>query len=136
MLPFTVEFYLGRPVYEQVMFAVKKAIVAGQLAPGERFPSVRTISQELKINPRTAHKVVAALTDEGLLAVQPGIGTVVAVPVSGSAADKTALLNDEVERLVVEAGQLGLSEDQVLAAVRRHWRKVSPQVSKSRSHDL
>jgi|SRR5579885_869077 len=125
MLPFTVEFRPGEPVYEDVMYAVKKAALSGQLAAGERFPSVRTLSQELKINPNTAHKVVAALVTEGILTVQPGIGTVVAAPAPGSAQDKTALLNQEVERLVVEAGRLGLSEDQVLAAVRKHWRKFS-----------
>jgi len=127
VLPFTVEFRLGEPVYEQVMYAVKKAIMAGNLAPGERFPSVRTLSQELKINPRTAHKIVAALTDEGVLAVQPGIGTVVTAPTNGSAEDRTALLNEEAERLVVEADRLGLNEEQVIAAVRKHWRKLSPK---------
>ena len=46
---------------------------------GDPFPSVRALSQALKINPNTAHKVVGqTLTDEGLLAVRPGIGTVVA----------------------------------------------------------
>jgi GntR family transcriptional regulator len=127
VLPFTVEFRLGEPVYEQVMYAVKKAVMAGQLVPGARFPSVRTLSQELKINPHTAHKVVAALTEEGVLAVQPGIGTVVTASSNGSAEDKTALLTEEVERLVVEADRLGLDEDQVIAAMRRHWRKLSPK---------
>lgn len=126
MLPFTVEFRPGEPVYEQVLYAVKKALALGQLAPGDRFPSVRTLSQELRINPNTAHKIVAALTAEGVLHVQPGIGTVVAPGGTGSAGDRAALLGEELERLIVEARRLGLDEEQVLAAVRRHWRKYSP----------
>ncbi|MGD1031214.1 MAG: GntR family transcriptional regulator [Opitutaceae bacterium] len=126
MLPFSVEFRPGEPVYEQVMFAAKKAVLMGNLAPGNRFPSVRTLSQELKINPNTAHKVVMALTAEGILTVQPGIGTVVAPFSTGSPRDCTELLNHDAERLVFEAGRLGLTEDQVLAAVRKHWRKISP----------
>lgn len=125
MLPFTVDFRPGEPASEQVIYAVKKALVTGQLAPGDRFPSVRVLSQELRINPNTAHKIVAALTADGILAVSPGIGTVIAAPVRGSADDRTALLNDELERLLVEARRLGLNEDQVLAAVRKHWRKLS-----------
>jgi GntR family transcriptional regulator len=121
VLPFNVEFRPGEPVYEQVIYAVKKAILSGNLAPNSRFPSVRSLSQELKISPNTAHKVVMALTAEGFLAVNPGIGTLVAQPPA-----RTALLNGDVERLVFEARQLGLGEDQVLAAVRRHWRKISP----------
>lgn len=123
MLPFTVEFRPGEPVYEQVVFAVKKVIATGQLAPGSRFPSVRVLSQELRINPNTAHKIVAALTADGVLTVHPGIGTVVAPPATGTAHDRTALLNDELERLVIDARQLGLDEEKVVAAVRRHWRK-------------
>lgn len=105
------------------MYAVKRAVATGQLAAGSRFPAVRTLSQELRINPNTAHKVVAALISEGVLQVHPGIGTVVAPPVAGSAEDRAALLNDELERLVVEARGLGLDEEKVTAAVRRHWRK-------------
>jgi len=93
------------------------------IAAGSRFPPVRTLSQELRINPNTAHKVVAALTAEGVLQVHPGIGTVVAKPSAGSVEDRAALLNDEIERLVVEARRLGLDEEKITAAVRRHWRK-------------
>jgi GntR family transcriptional regulator len=125
VLPFSVEFRPGEPASEQVIYAVKKALVSGQLVPGDRFPSVRVLSQELRINPNTAHKIVAALTADGVLAVQPGIGTIVAAPVTGSLVDRTALLNDELERLIVEARRLGVNEDQVLAAVRKHWRKLS-----------
>ncbi len=123
MLPFSVNFRPGEPVYEQVTYAVKRAIATGQLAAGSRFPAVRTLSQELRINPNTAHKVVASLTAEGVLLVHPGIGTIVAPPAAGSAADRSALLNGELERLVVEARRLGLDEERVVAAVRGHWRK-------------
>ena len=57
--------------------------MSGQMRPGEPFPSVRSLSQTLKINPNTAHKVVARLTAEGLLEVKPGIGTIVAEPPPG-----------------------------------------------------
>lgn len=107
------------------MYAVKKAVATGQLAVGAKFPAVRTLSQELRINPNTAHKIVAALTAQGVLDVHPGVGTVVAAPVAGSGPDRASLLNDELERLVVEARRLGLSEEEVTSAIRRHWRKLT-----------
>ncbi len=85
MFPFRVEIKPGAPVYEQVIYAVRKAVLKGQFAPGDRFPSVRQLSQELRINPNTAHKIVALLAAEGLLAVQPGLGTVVRRPPRASA---------------------------------------------------
>ena len=38
---------------------------------------MRALSQELKVNPNTAQRIVALLVEAGLLAVEPGIGTVV-----------------------------------------------------------
>jgi ABC-2 type transport system ATP-binding protein len=60
MLPFQVFFKAGVPAYGQVVYAVKKAVISGGLKPGDKFPSVRVLSQELRIHPNTAHKVVAA----------------------------------------------------------------------------
>ena len=125
MIPFRLTFRPGLPLSEQVVYAATRAIVAGQLAPGDPFPSVRALSRELKINPNTAHKVVMALTAEGFLAVKPGVGTVVAQPPAGSAVDRTSLLKGDVERLVVEANRLGLTEELVVSAVRKHWRKLT-----------
>ena len=78
MIPFRVAFRPGSSLYEQVVYAAKKALISGQLRPGDPFPSVRTLSTALKINPNTAHKVVTHLLNEGLLEVMPGTGTVVA----------------------------------------------------------
>ena len=125
MLPFSIDLKLGLPVTEQIIFAVKKAVVAGQLRPGDPFPSVRVLSQELKINPNTAHKVVATLVTEGVLITKPAIGSVVAEPEAGSRRERTELLGAEVERLVVEARKLGLSQDELHAAVAAHWEKFN-----------
>jgi len=121
MLPFSVKFRSGLPAYEQVLYAVRRAMAAGQLRPGDAFPSVRTLSQELRINPNTAHKVVAVLQGEGLLEVRPGLGTVVASTVPATKDQRRALLVDDVERLVVDAKVLSLELDDVIAAIRSQW---------------
>jgi GntR family transcriptional regulator len=124
MLPFSISLKPGLPVAEQILFAVKKAVVAGQLRPGERFPSVRVLSQELRINPNTAHKVIAALVAEGVLVTTPAVGSVVAEREPGARKDRTELLGAEVEWLVVEAKKLGLELDDVQAAVAAHWKRL------------
>ena len=78
MLPFSVSLRAGVPIHDQLVLAVRRAVVSGQLRPGEPFPSVRSLSQELGINPNTAHKAVATLVADGILAVKPGVGTVIA----------------------------------------------------------
>lgn len=127
MLSFSVDFKPGLPLAEQVVFAVKKAVVAGQLRPGDKFPSVRQISQELRINPNTAHKIVAALVTEKVLITTPAVGTVVAEPSRGRREERAELLGAELERLVVEARKLGLYLDDVIAGLEKHWERLGPK---------
>jgi DNA-binding transcriptional regulator YhcF (GntR family) len=127
VIPFRVPFQPGLPLFEQVVYAAKKALISGQIQPGDRFPSVRTLSQSLKINPNTAHKVVNQLVAEGLLEVYPGVGTVVArLPVS-TARERGKLLDRELEQLVVEAMKLRLNLEEVVEALKLHWRRLAPE---------
>ena len=121
-LPFSVVVRPGRPLHDQVVFAVTKAVVTGQLACGDAFPSVRALSQELAINPNTAQKIVTTLIERGLLEPRPGIGTVVADwrPTANPA--RRAALDSQIERLVIEAKQLALPLSDVLDAIRRAWK--------------
>jgi len=121
VLPFSITVRPGRPLHDQVVFAVTKAVITGQLEPGDRFPSVRTLSQELKINPNTAQKILTTLVERRLLEARPGIGTTVAVWRPASGAGRRAL-TDHIDRLVVEAKRLGLDLSDLLAAVRKEWK--------------
>ncbi len=122
MLPFSVSFVRGLPVYEQLVYGVKKAFLCGQLRAGDAFPSVRQLSAELRINPNTVQKAIAALQEEGLLKAIPGIGTVVAVAPPATRDQRQELLGKEVERLVVNAKQLSLDLAELQEAVVRHWK--------------
>ncbi len=124
MIPFTVQLQSGIPVYKQVVYAARKAIVSGQLPPGERFPSVRQLSKFLRINPNTAQKIVTALTDEGLLQVHPGIGTVITHRVPDLRRRRQRLLSQHLEALVVEAKQLSVPLGDVLQALQRQWQRL------------
>jgi GntR family transcriptional regulator len=137
VIPFRLTFRPGISLYEQVVYAAKKAVISGQMRSGDPFPSVRALSQELKINPNTAHKVITHLVAESLLEVLPGIGTVVARLPEATSSERTALLGNELEQLIVEAKKLGLELEDVVAAVSGHWKRLGsakeeslPQVEK------
>lgn len=125
MIPFRLTFRPGVSLYEQVVYAAKRAVISGQLRPGEPFPSVRILSRELKINANTAHKVVTQLIAEGLLEVRVGIGTVVAELGPSTASERSRLLKGEIEELVVEAKRLGMDLEDVQQAVAHHWQNLS-----------
>jgi GntR family transcriptional regulator len=124
VIPFRVDFRPGISLYEQIVYAAKKAMIAGQMHPGDAFPSVRALSKDLKINPNTAHKVVTHLVAAGLLETRPGIGTIVAVLPEAKTAERTQLLGYEIEQLVVEAKKLGIGLEDVVASLSTHWRKL------------
>jgi GntR family transcriptional regulator len=127
MLPFSLSLRPGEPVIEQTVYAVTRAIVSGQLRPGDRFPSVRALSQELRVNPNTAQRIVSILVEQGLLDVQPGVGTVVAAsrPTAAVRARERQTLSDAlVEPLVVEAGRLGLTLQELIDLLRERWRRL------------
>ncbi len=124
MIPFRVSLRPGVSLSEQVVYAAKRAIVSGKMPAGEPFPSVRGLSREFKINPNTAHKVVAQLISEGLLEVRVGVGTVVASPRRSTASERSQLLRQELEQLVVEAKKLGMELADVLRAVSGQWKRL------------
>jgi GntR family transcriptional regulator len=125
MIPFRVEFRPGGTIYEQVVYAAVKAVISGQLRPGDAFPSVRTLSRELKINPNTAHKVLTQLVTAGLLEIRPGSGTVVAQRPQASKAEKTKLLEEQFEELVVEGKRLGIELADMQEAIEKHWKRLN-----------
>ena len=132
MLPFSLALRPGEPVVDQVVYAVTRAVVSGQLRPGDRFPSVRALSQELKVNPNTAQRIVALLVEAGLLAVEPGIGTVVTSQATAGATPDAAVRRAELaalqerlaEPLVVEARRLGLGLGELIEIVRARWKRL------------
>jgi GntR family transcriptional regulator len=121
---FPIEFKAGVPVYEQVLYAARKAIISGELRPGDDFPSVRTLSAEYKINPNTVQKALTVLKNEGLIESVPGVGNrVTAVPKS-TASQRDALLDGQLEAVAVRAKQLRLSISEVVDALRTHWKNL------------
>ena len=114
----------GESIFDQVVYAAKKAFISGEFLPGQPFPSVRTLAADLKIHPNTAHKVIQHLIHERLLEVQPGVGTIVAHSPGARSGDKRRLLQQEVEHLVVEAKRIGVDLNEVQNAIEAQWEKL------------
>ena len=112
-------------MFDQMVFAAKKAFISGEFQPGQSFPSVRTLAADLKVHPNTALKVVQHLIQEGFLESRPGIGTVVAELPQARAGDRKRLLQNEVEQLVVEALRVGASLEQVIESVTTQWSRLN-----------
>ena len=124
MLPFLIELKTGNSPYRQVVYAATRAIVCGEMRAGQPFPSVRDLSQELKINPNTAHKIVAELVRERLLEVVAGVGTVVARPRTSVTHEQRESLASAIEALVVEARRTGATKTELLTMITEQWKQL------------
>ncbi len=133
VIPFKVQFRAGASYFDQIVYASKKAMVSGQLRQGDPFPSVRSLSKELKINPNTAAKVVAHLVSEGLLEMRPGLGTMVARLPDATAIERGELLGREIEAVVVEAKSLGIELEELLTAFSNHWQRLTYEAHESKA---
>jgi AcrR family transcriptional regulator len=65
------------PPYAQIAAELREQIEKGTLAPGDRVPSTREITQRWGVAMATATKALAELRQEGIVRPIPGVGTVV-----------------------------------------------------------
>ena len=61
------KFTGDRPVYQQIMAAIRGAILTGELPPGKKVPSVRDLAAQAQVNPNTMQRALTELEREGLL---------------------------------------------------------------------
>ena len=57
----------SRPIYEQIRDGLRKLIVTGAMQRDEKLPSVRSLAQQLSINPNTIQRAYAELESEGYI---------------------------------------------------------------------
>ena len=61
-------------LYARLAARLRRQILDGEVAPGQRVPSITALSQELGCARQTCGKAVRLLEREGLLAFVPGLG--------------------------------------------------------------
>lgn len=66
------------PPWQQLADMLRARIESGELAPGDRLPSIMALSQEHDLAPVTVRKAITQLQREGLVASRAGWGTFVA----------------------------------------------------------
>jgi len=104
------------PIFRQVMQQIQRAVLMGRLEIGAQLPAVRTLAEELVLNPNTVARAYQELIREGLLESRPGIGVfVTARRQVFSREEEERRLHEAVEQLCREARL----QDVPLSHVRR-----------------
>ena len=98
-----------RPAYLQIADEMRKAIVSGELAPGQRLASGRELAKQYGVAPMTIQQALRELRGEGLVVAWQGRGVFVRDNTSGTNdADSTATIARAIDQL--ESMRDGLQE--------------------------
>ncbi|HKR66058.1 MAG TPA: GntR family transcriptional regulator [Thermoanaerobaculia bacterium] len=110
----------GRPLYLQIMDEVRRAIVVGTLHAEDPLPSVRELSAELVVNPRTVSQAYQELEREGLIYVRRGQGTFVsAMTRRGGSERRRSLARAVAKRALLDARRNGLDAEELVTAIQK-----------------
>jgi GntR family transcriptional regulator len=115
---FLVDVSSAVPLYAQIVGQVRAGVASGLLKSGDPLPSVRQLASELRINPNTVVQAYRELEREGFTVAQRGQGTFVAeLPEDRRHDERARVARELVERLLAEAGRVGLQRSEVRAAL-------------------
>lgn len=124
----------GLPFYRQVIDQIAALIRSGQLPPGARLPSVRALSQQLRVSLITVRNAYAALEAAGLIISRQGQGTFVAKEVAAtSRRSSLAQARDILADAILRAQQLGLSGGELQHCLAE-LTKPTERVPRERDH--
>ena len=107
-----------RPIYEQIMDNLRRLIISGGVAPGDRLPSVRELAAQLAINPNTIQRAYRELESQGYLVTLPGKGAFV-VENPALEARRMEILWQQLERAADELRFAGVTQEELLAHLQK-----------------
>lgn len=107
-----------RPIYQQIVDEVRRALVTGTLAAEDPLPSVRQLAVELKVNPNTVQQAYRELEREGIAYVRRGQGTFIAEMRGGTTRERGTLAASLAQRVLNEAYRHGLDAAELIEAIR------------------
>jgi GntR family transcriptional regulator len=115
----------GVPIYLQICNQVKHLVAAGRLGAGDELPPIRTLAEQLVINPNTVARAYLELEREGVVNKRHGSGTYVAdAPSLLSRREKLKVLRQRADSLLAEAAHLDVSLDDLLELMNQRHREM------------
>ena len=110
-----------RPIFQQIAEQLEEGILSGAYPEESQVPSITEYSVQYRINPATALKGINLLVDAGLLYKKRGVGMFVSPGAREQLRRqrRERFYQDYVQRMVREARNLGLTDQELLALLER-----------------
>ena len=109
------------PIYMQIMNSIRDAIASGELAAGDKVPSVREFASEFEVNPNTMQRALMELEREGILVSERAIGRFVTDDRSRIDAMRREAGSRAADAYIRQMADLGFSEEEMLDFFRERY---------------
>ena len=114
----------ARPMYLQILEQIRARVAAGDWPAGKELPSIRALAAALNVSVITIKRAYLDLESEGVIVTRHGKGSFVA-DVNGLAGElREAQLDEHLAEAAQIGRQLGLSEEDLAARLRRVHRNL------------
>jgi len=118
----------GIPIYFQIVNQVKYLVASGRLQAGEELPPIRTLAEQLLINPNTVARAYRELELAGVVTKRRTTGTYVSGAGSPLARrERLRILTERIDALLAEARQMGFDIDEVIALLQQRDQIMQPR---------
>jgi len=111
-----------KPIYTQIYEQIASQIMSGELAAGDKLPPIRTVALNLRISVIPVKQAWEQLDRDGFISTAAGRGTFVCELAKHEISDKRNSAAEELlSKDVAACREMGLSLDEVLEIVKKHW---------------
>lgn len=100
---------------------IKKQIVSGALAPGDKLLSTRELANAYTINPNTAMRVYSELEAEGISFTRRGLGTFVSEDSALIEKLRHEMAEMFIENFLDEIKAIGCTKEEILDAINNKY---------------
>jgi GntR family transcriptional regulator len=117
----------GVPIYLQIVNQIKYLVSSGRLKCGDELPPIRTLAENLVVNPNTVARAYRELESAGIVEKRRTAGTYITDQGSPLARrERLRILTERIDALLAEARQMDIAfEEIVKIAERRHATMLS-----------
>ena len=103
------------PIYTQLVYQIKFAIVSGELSPGKRMAGVRDLAADAGVNPNTMQRALQQLEREGLVFTQRSSGRFITEDTAAICEAKRTLARQHIEQFMASMKKLGYTREEIIA---------------------
>ena len=110
------------PIYMQIITEMKMRMVSGELAAGEKIPSVRELAQEFEVNPNTMQRALSEMERENLFYTERTSGRFVTTDEGIIMTLRNKLAEQELQKFMGYMEQIGYSKKENIQKIEL-WQK-------------